>query len=431
MAVWSGTQDPTAQTRRPAPVGPAPGTAPPTGGATAPAPQQQSQQTSQAMSADTGDGSVAPAPGIGTPVTPTGAVPPAGTGAGTDPYQIIAQYYQQYLGRAGTPQEYDPWIQDYGTNNWGAVETAIRTSPEAAAYAATQAAVQPGTTTTTTGPFNKQVLWDFLQGYPHTPAGLKAAYDADPSKFGGAKIIGSKGDKLQLPDGTVVDVITNAGMGGTGWQWITGSGGGGSVAAPKPAPLDQLPGMPDEFWNYETYLKGLPEYNAPDLMGADQANLQALLAALANPQWSDERAAGMKEVQKEQAISMEEQARQQAQQLAASQGRAYGAGTDRRIEDASLAQILGSYRDVNEQVANNRVNELLGISGALNTSMTGMTDRAQSNYAAEMERFQQALEMALAESNQRMTWAEIMERAKEFYDQLGYNYAALNVNAVT
>lgn len=54
--------------------------------------------------------------------------------------------------------------------------------------------------------------------YGHTPQDLQRAFQEHPEMFGGASIIGSKGDKIQFADGKVYDVIQSAGTGGTGWQ---------------------------------------------------------------------------------------------------------------------------------------------------------------------------------------------------------------------
>lgn len=38
--------------------------------------------------------------------------------------------------------------------------------------------------------------------------------------------------KIQLPDGSIVDVINSAGAGGTGFQWLTGGGSGSAIGGP-------------------------------------------------------------------------------------------------------------------------------------------------------------------------------------------------------
>lgn len=93
---------------------------------------------------------------------------------------------------------------------------------------------------TTANAFSQPALWSYLQGYPHTPAGLQAAYAANPAIFGGATIIGSKGDKLQLPTGQVVDVIQSAGTGGNAWQWLEGGGTGGQMGSYFTDPTQQF-----------------------------------------------------------------------------------------------------------------------------------------------------------------------------------------------
>jgi hypothetical protein len=66
-----------------------------------------------------------------------------------------------------------------------------------------------------------------LQGYANTPAGLREALPEIQQLVPGAKIVGSKGDKVDFGDyvdnrGTrigVIDLIQAAGEGGKAWTW--------------------------------------------------------------------------------------------------------------------------------------------------------------------------------------------------------------------
>ena len=68
-----------------------------------------------------------------------------------------------------------------------------------------------------------------LQYYPNTPEGLKAALPEIQQIAPNARIVGSKGDKIDFGgyvDGKgniigVVDVLEAAGLGGRSWQWLT------------------------------------------------------------------------------------------------------------------------------------------------------------------------------------------------------------------
>ena len=66
-----------------------------------------------------------------------------------------------------------------------------------------------------------------LQYYPHTPQGLQQALPEIQQLVPGARIVGTKGDKIDFGDYTdpksgvigVVDVLRGAGEGGLNWQW--------------------------------------------------------------------------------------------------------------------------------------------------------------------------------------------------------------------
>lgn len=66
----------------------------------------------------------------------------------------------------------------------------------------------------------KYVIGRILARYPHTPAGLRAALPEIEKEYPGTMIVGSKGDKLDIPGVGVIDVIQAAGEGGRAWQWL-------------------------------------------------------------------------------------------------------------------------------------------------------------------------------------------------------------------
>jgi hypothetical protein len=74
----------------------------------------------------------------------------------------------------------------------------------------------------------KYEIGRILQGHQNTPAGLRDALPEIQQLVPGAKIVGSKGDKLDFGNYVdnkgvrigVVDVIQASGLGGTAWQWI-------------------------------------------------------------------------------------------------------------------------------------------------------------------------------------------------------------------
>ncbi len=64
-----------------------------------------------------------------------------------------------------------------------------------------------------------------------TPQDLANFIKQHPGAAGAIKVVGSKGDKIQLPDGRVIDAVFAAGLGGQGAQWLDESAGGGSRMA--------------------------------------------------------------------------------------------------------------------------------------------------------------------------------------------------------
>jgi hypothetical protein len=73
----------------------------------------------------------------------------------------------------------------------------------------------------------KYTMGRIFQYYPNTPAGLREALPEIQQIVPQAKIVGSKGDKLDFGDYVdargnkigVIDVIAAAGDGGTAWHW--------------------------------------------------------------------------------------------------------------------------------------------------------------------------------------------------------------------
>lgn len=91
----------------------------------------------------------------------------------------------------------------------------------------------PGPDGTITAPNGDWRSWfpSFMGGVPATPGNLLAR-EADLLKYGVKVLRNAAGvaGKIQLPDGTVVDVIQGAASGGGGsWQWNTGEGGGSAA----------------------------------------------------------------------------------------------------------------------------------------------------------------------------------------------------------
>ncbi len=114
------------------------------------------------------------------------------------------------------------------------------TSQQAADYAAQTASQgfpagsQPGVQTAQGGPQNGDFQSWFMQltnGKPPTPDTLKAL-GPQLAQYGISLVPNAAGipGKIKLPDGSVVDVIQGAGLGGQAWQWLGPGSGGGAGA---------------------------------------------------------------------------------------------------------------------------------------------------------------------------------------------------------
>ena len=79
---------------------------------------------------------------------------------------------------------------------------------------------------------------------PHTPASL-VSLEAQMAPYGVTILRNASGvaGKIKLPDGTIVDVITAANDGGTGWWWNPGTGSDSSSSSSASAPDASMQGF--------------------------------------------------------------------------------------------------------------------------------------------------------------------------------------------
>jgi len=134
-------------------------------------------------------------------------------------------------------------------------------------------------------PFNEQALSQaWLSSGGHTPQDLANFFSQHPELTQGATLVGSKKDKIQLPDGRVVDAVLASGEGGRGAQWLVddGRGGGGQSGgygfgqAPNPTPFNYEQFKAPGAFQYEGFkapdqltLENDPGYQARLKLGSD------------------------------------------------------------------------------------------------------------------------------------------------------------------
>jgi hypothetical protein len=124
-------------------------------------------------------------------------------------------------------QKFDSFFKDYWAPDRGQVLSDLRFKPPTFSGTAQQQPSQQAPQQ------QAPQSWDmntFSQrfGTPRTPQEL-IAMEGQLGQAGIKVLRNSAGvaGKIQLPNGQVVDVITAAGAGGRGFQWLTGEGGGG------------------------------------------------------------------------------------------------------------------------------------------------------------------------------------------------------------
>ena len=145
------------------------------------------------------------------------------------------------------------------------------------------------------GQFDENALSQaWLSSGGRTPQDLANFFAQNPQLTGGAKLVGSKKDKIQLPNGRVVDAVLASGEGGRGAQWLVegpggggGGGGGGGYGvgqAPNATPFKYDPFQAPEAFQFRAFeapdaltLQNDPGYQAR--LGLGQQALERSAAA--------------------------------------------------------------------------------------------------------------------------------------------------------
>jgi hypothetical protein len=159
-----------------------------------------------------------------------------------DAQQALRNTYKTAWGREASPEEIDGIIRGQGwqpgdryvgekglrsvieaTQRSAAAELAGRQPEAEAAAAVTPEVAAPPAEAAKAGAgggLTRDSFMALTQKYPHTIEGLQKMMAENPEMFAGVERFGSKGEKLRLPNGQVIDTILGAGAGGQGWQWL-------------------------------------------------------------------------------------------------------------------------------------------------------------------------------------------------------------------
>lgn len=236
----------------------------------------------------------------------------------------VSGWYQQYLGRTPSQQEIQHWTSQPG--NIYQYQSNIQNSPEAQAYRARPQQQQPQQAQG--GGYNESALQQLIMssGGLFGPQ-LQQLIQSRPDIAAGVSVIGSKGDKLQLPDGRVVDVNigTGAGMRQASWQ-VGGAPGTGMTSSYMAQFNDPLTQQYERMLQSQTGLYQQQQAQMQEQAARAQQTRSATEAAVARlTQFLNQRAGQLQqpaytgseaEVMRTRALEPIEQDRQAAKQRA-------------------------------------------------------------------------------------------------------------------
>jgi hypothetical protein len=217
-------------------------------------------------------------------------------------------------------------------------------------------------------------------------------------------------------DGQKFKVMSGENGSNPAWFAAGTDDGGGAMSAPQGAwqqyTAGQLPNQKlGEAGGYAYNKTAMPSYQAgqlstqglPAYMAAQMAQYQqpgqaqglndsmsGLMAQLmANPNsMSDQGVAQLKEQQKEQALSMQQQLQAQGGQQAASLG-TYGSGqqlaNDQRFREGTMNSVLSGNRAIDLQKMMQDRTDQLGVLNAGQGLTNSLTNQAQGNYGATLQ----------------------------------------------
>ncbi len=140
----------------------------------------------------------------------------------------FSDFLAQFLGALQNKKMGDTSAMSSLVSALGATSTPSADSASARDVVGTLAGYDPGKLANAEHTTTKYTIGRILQYYPNTPAGLRDALPEIQQIVPGAKIAGSKRDKLDFGGYIdargekigVVDVLESAGLGGRAWQWL-------------------------------------------------------------------------------------------------------------------------------------------------------------------------------------------------------------------
>ena len=286
--------------------------------------------------------------------------------------QALGNWYQQYLGRSGDYEtEYLPHLRaagyrddPYAEFNYAPLEWSIRESDEAKQFASRPPTPPPppeppiqvdpvdrDTDMTPKAPAAPQApanweTWFYQQvggraPHPNELTGLEQEF----GRYGVKVLRNAAGmaDKIQLPDGTVIDVIQGATpTGGVRWQWLIEGpgGGGGGLPSGGPAPNTGIPGF-----DLPSYIAQYGDEATKYLEALVQRRIQELNQSVNDPA----RQALAELLQQQTALYRQQQTQNaaEAQRLSAARGQA---GTEAERLMALLQERMGRLGSVPSSV---------------------------------------------------------------------------------
>jgi hypothetical protein len=222
---------------------------------------------------------------------------------------------------------------------------------------------------------------------------------------------------------------------GAGASTSTDGGGGGGGAgtgsgAPPVTPTGQIPPYNPQSAALQMFQGGYdwkPQvaWN-PKWTTAEGVQMDALTKALQDPLWTPENIAAMKEVQKEQALSMAGQLKAEGNQRFAGMNRVPSGARQAMLGDIdseTAGEILAAYRDLDLGTRQQNAEYTLRASDALNSALGGQFGRQYDITRLNEGQRQFDLSHFLAVM-------DFLEKQRQFNEDLGFRYGALGAGMI-
>lgn len=208
------------------------------------------------------------------------------------------------------------------------------------------------------------------------------------------------------------------------------AGGGTGSGEPPVTPTGQIPPYNPQSAALQMF-QGSYDWKPqvawnPKWSEAEGYQMDALIKALRDPLWTPENIAAMKEIQKEQALSMSGQLKAEGNQRFAGMNRVPSGARQAMLGDidsATAGEILAAYRDLDLGTRQQNAEYALQASDALNSALGGQFGRQYDITRLNEGQRQFDLSHFLATM-------DFLEKQRQFNEDLGFRYGALGAGMI-